>query len=205
MRCAPLAAALSGSLSAVSFLTAVLSGLNRIVQHYTAASTVEPSGGLSADVLLDLALYLLGLLLDSSSRLSVSSSSSRGGVAAVAVAMDDSLLLFSAEAVSRICCALSADDEAVLYVSLMPLLRDGNSNALMAAHASAAARLLRGGAESVSVPSRAETIPQSAAPVSLLDAGAGSSVSLRQLLCVVCPALSCYRPASAAATAVEQP
>ena len=198
-----LAAALAGSVSAVSFLTAVLSGLCRIVQHYTAASTAEPRGGLSPGLLLDLASYLLGLLLVSSARLSARSSG--GGVAAVGSALDDSLLLFSAEAVSRICCALSADDEAVLYASLMPLLHDGDSSALMAAHTSAAARLMRGDTDCVAVPTRGETVSQHSAPASLLEAGAGSTVPLRQLLCVVCPALSCYRPASAAATAVEQP
>ena len=173
-----------------------MSGLSRIVQQYTAGSS--PVGRLPAALLLDMALYIVGLLLVSASRLTALT-------AAADYSLDDSLLLFSAETVSRLCCALSAEQQAALYDSLLPLLRDGSGESLMAAFNSAAARLTDTGADAIAMQTSGAAPEHTATFVSLLSVTAAPTASLRQLLCVVCPALSCYRPVSEAALAVEQP
>ena len=186
---------LSGSASAVSFIAGVLSGLSRIVQHYT----TEPVrvSALSAGLLVDLALYICGLLLVSAARLTALDDGAD-------YRLDEGLLLFSAETVSRICCALTADEQAALYKHLLPLLRDGTNDSLMAAFGAAAARLMNSDTDVVAEFIGGAMTSRSTAPVSLLSVAASPPVSCRQLLCVLCPAVSCYRPASVAAAAVEQ-
>ena len=178
----------------MSFLTSVMCGLSRIVRHYTADPVVV--GGLSSALLVDLVVYQLGLLTLSAARLTA--------LNAAEYMLDESLLLFSAETVSWIFCAVSADDQAAVYARLIPLLRDGSTELVLEEFTSAAARLMNGDAQSLAVLTRGSVASRHSIPVSWLSVNPAPSAALRQLLCVACPALSCYRPTSVAASHVEQ-
>ena len=193
----PLAFSSSPQPHGVDELGLLLSALSHLIAHYshttpqaspTSSSpspSLPPPPGLPSSLLLDLALFLLGLLYASAVQSGGEAARDGGGRA-----LDERVLGCLLTATPRIAAALSSSQQRALLASLLPALITGPAEALLTAYQQAALRLTGGTvSSSSSTPLQLSTSVLSRAPPLLRR---GSSLAVRQLLsvfaCVLCAA-----------------